>query len=142
MTVQQYLDVLSGITADFQRCEFRGPASAEAVAAFEQETGLHIPVSYREFLLLANGGTLSGGSTELYGVGNVPHAVGFDLTGGMIPDTLLPLGFFDAKHICWDKQRGVFLFYEYEAPEEIDAECVMFDDFNELLGYLTDILTG
>ncbi len=47
------------------------PASEEAIKAFESTYGLTLPVSYRKFLMRANGGIV--GSVQLFGVGRLDY---------------------------------------------------------------------
>ena len=68
--------------------------------------------------------------------------IGYDFSEGKVPKDFLILGFNDSQHICFMPERNKFLFYEYEAPDEIDYECLWFDSFYDVMEYLIDVHTG
>lgn len=142
--MQKFIDEIKLIQDDWMCSEFHEPASESEIAAFERENGIVIPQSYKDFLVLSDGGELFGavGNVWLYGVKATRFKIGDDFSDGMVPKDFLILGFHDSQHICFMPERNKFLFYEYETPDEIESECLWFDSFYDVMEYLIDVHTG
>ncbi len=140
--MQEYIDTIRQIKGDFCRSVFESPASDSEIAAFSQSHHIQIPPSYQAFLRISNGASLFGGNAALYGVGSAKYLIGYDFSENGIPDAFLPIGYKDSAHICYETAKNRFLFYEYEDLDEIESECIFFDDFEEILAYLIDIYTS
>ena len=142
--MQRFIDQIKPIQEDFMRSTFHEPATESDIAEFEREHGISIPQSYKDFLVLSDGGELFGavGNVWLYGVKATNFKIGYDFSEGKVPKDFLILGFHDSQHICFMPERNKFLFYEYEAPDEIDYECLWFDSFYDVMEYLIDIHTN
>lgn len=131
---------LKSIQDDWQSSEFNPPATETQIAEFEENTGISIPNSYKDFLRLSNGAELSGGDCQLYSVDmNDKFRINYDFSEGSVPEGLLILGFYNSQHICFDKRYESFIFYEYEDYNDISEECLMFSDFYEVMDYIIDI---
>jgi len=140
--MQKYINILKQIDEDFNRSEFYPPAQKEDILRFEKTKGIKIPESYKKFLSLSNGTSLSAGSIKLYGVGSSGFQIGYDFSEHSVPKELIIIGYKDSEHICYYPEKNIFLFYEYQNLEEIEEECISFEDFDEVLEYLADILTS
>ncbi|MBR1555547.1 MAG: SMI1/KNR4 family protein [Oscillospiraceae bacterium] len=140
--MQKYIDILKQIDEDFNRSEFFPPARKEDILRFEKTKGIKIPESYKKFLALSDGASLSGGSINLYGVNSSGFQIGYDFSEHSVPKELIIIGYKDSEHICYYPEKNIFLFYEYQDLEGIEEECISFQDFDEVLEYLADILTS
>ncbi len=141
--MKEGIERLKSIQDDWQSSEFNPPATETQIAEFEENTGISIPNSYKDFLRLSNGAELSGGDCQLYSVNmNDKFRINYDFSDGSVPDELLILGFYNSQHICFDKRYGSFIFYEYEDYDDIKEECLMFSDFYEVMDYIIDIATA
>lgn len=138
--MKERIERLKSIQDDWQSSEFNPPATETQIAEFEENTGISIPNSYKDFLRLSNGAELSGGDCQLYSVNmNDKFRINYDFSDGSVPDELLILGFYNSQHICFDKRYESFIFYEYEDYNDISEECLMFSDFYEVMDYIIDI---
>ncbi|SHM88466.1 SMI1/KNR4 family protein [Ruminococcus flavefaciens] len=138
--MKERIERLKSIQDDWQSSEFNPPATETQIAEFEENTGISIPNSYKDFLRLSNGAELSGGDCQLYSVDmNDKFRINYDFSEGSVPEELLILGFYNSQHICFDKRYESFIFYEYEDYNDISEECLMFSDFYEVMDYIIDI---
>ena len=142
--MKKIIERIKRIQDNWMRSEFHEPAAESDISAFEHDNNISIPPSYKDFLLLSDGGELFGavGNVWLYGVKATRFKIGDDFSEGMVPKDFLILGFWDSRHICFMPERNKFLFYEYETPDEIDCECLWFDSFYDVMEYLIDVHTG
>lgn len=142
MKIKEYYDEIKKIDGDWEISEFFQPATKEQIFRFEQEKGIKIPDSYKEWLFLSNGAHLFGRTTYLYGVDvSTDFTIGYDFSKGMVPEEYIILGFFGTKHICYSQKINNFFFYEYQNPLNVPNECLLFDRFNDVLEYIIDIET-
>ena len=138
--MKERIERIKAIQDAWMQSEFASPASDSQIEAFEKTANVVIPESYKEFLRLSNGAELFGGDCELFSVDpNNELKINYDYSDGSVPDELLILGYYNSKHICFDKRYDSFIFYEYEDYDDISEECLMFSDFYEVMDYIIDI---
>ena len=136
------IEKIKGINEDFMQSTFYEPSSEDEIILFEEKMGISIPESYREFLKLSDGAEIFS-SGMLYGVkDDANFKINYDMTNGEIPKELIIIGYWNDKHICYDDRYDTYIFFEYEDYENIEEECVDFNDIEELLDYMIDIATN
>lgn len=134
MTVKEAFEIIKGITVGRNQSKLFPPKTASQISEYESNNKIHIPESYKEWLIHSNGGRLFGGYVNLYGIDNPPQpAVGNDFSDGRVPNEYLILGYMEEQHICCDKNSGEFFLYEYVEPTQY------FKNFADLLEYIIDI---
>ena len=134
------IEKIKRLAEPFMKSTFYSPANEDDIFAFEKSNDIIIPSSYKDFLMLTNGAILFGGDAFLYGVsGDIKYHVNYDFTGGQVPKQLLILGYYRDRHICYDHLNDIFAFYTDEDYESIEEECMIFNDFVEVLDYAIDI---
>jgi len=134
------IEKIKSLSEPFMKSIFYTPANEKNILDFEKSNNIAIPKPYKEFLRLTNGAILFGGDAFLYGVsGDIKYHVNHDFTEGQIPKQLLILGYYRDRHICYDYRYDIFVFYKEEEYEHIKEECMIFDDFGEVLDYAIDI---
>lgn len=134
MTIKEAFEVIKKIKG--RRCQSKlfPPKTMSQIAEYEANNNIHIPESYKEWLVLSNGGRLFGGYVNLYGIDNSPQPkVGDDFSNGRVPNEYIVLGYMEEQHICFDKNSGNYFLYEYTEPNQY------FSNFAELLEYIVDI---
>ena len=138
--MKERIERIKAIQDNWMKSEFASPASDSQIETFEKAANVVIPESYKDFLRLSNGAVLFGGDCELFSVDlNDKFRINFDYSDGSVPDELLILGYYNSKHICFDKRYDSFIFYEYENYDDIKEECLAFSDFYEVMDYIIDI---
>ena len=138
--MKERIEKIKSLAKPFMKSTFYSTANEEDILAFEKSNDIIIPESYKEFLMLTNGAILLGGDAFLYGVsGGVKYHVNYDFTGGQVPKQLLILGYYRDRHICYDYRDDIFVFFREEEYERIKEECMIFNDFCEVLDYAIDI---
>ena len=141
--MKERIEHIKTVQDDWMQSEFASPATETQIETFEKTANVIIPESYKDFLRLSNGAVLFGGDCELFSVDlNDELKINYDYSGGSVPDELLILGYYNSKHICFDKRYDSFIFYEYEDYDDISEECLMFSDFYEVMDYIIDIATS
>lgn len=141
--MKKRIEQIKAIKDDWMESYFYVPATEVQIEDFEEQMKITIPQSYKDFLLLSNGAKLFGGDCFLYGVGGgIEFKISDDFSEGKVPAELLIVGFYHSSHICYDSRYNSFIFYEYENLDEIESECLMFSDFDEVLDYMIDIATS
>jgi uncharacterized ubiquitin-like protein YukD len=138
--MKERIERIKAIQDNWMQSELASPATVSQIETFEKTANVIIPDSYKDFLKLSNGAELFGGDCQLYSVNvNDEFRINYDCSDGNVPEELLILGFYNSKHICFDKRYDSFIFYEYEDYDDINEECLMFSDFYEVLDYIIDI---
>lgn len=138
--MQERIEKIKNIVENWMQSDFHTPATDSEISEFEVKMKVKIPESYKEFLRCSNGAILLGGDAFLYGVSRgVKYHVNYDFTGGQVPKQLLILGYYRDRHICYDYRDDIFVFYREEEYERIKEECMIFNDFCEVLDYAIDI---
>lgn len=138
--MKERIEKIKSLSGPWMESVFYSPANEDDISVFEKSNDIIIPESYKEFLMLTNGAILFGGDAFLYGVGgDIKYYVNYDLTDGQVPKQLLILGYYHDRHICYNSHDDIFIFYREEEYERIKEECVIFNDFGEVLDYAIDI---
>ena len=50
------------------------------------------------------------------------------------------MGYYNDKHICYDYRDDIYIFYKEEKYEFIKDECIIFNDFGDLLDFIIDVV--
>ena len=139
--MKERIEKIKSLSGTWMESYFFPPASDSDISEYEKDNNIIIPESYKEFLLLSNGARIFGSDICLYGVGgDIKYYVNYDFTDGLVPKQLLILGYYNDSHICYDSHDDIFVFYREEEYEHIKEECVIFNDFGEVLDFAIDIV--
>ena len=138
--MKERIEKIKNITDDWMQSELNPPATDSQIREFEEKMKVIIPESYKEFLRYSNGAELFGGDALLFSVNiDDEYKINNDFSEGNVPKELLILGYYLDSHICYDFRDDIFVFYIEEEYERIKEECVIFNDFCEVLDYAIDI---
>ena len=152
--MKEILKKLSGKIAKLpQSCFFNEPADAETIAALEEKFGISLPPSYKEFLLLHNGGFISlyeidseeeladaaWNSNYIFGLGEIDEAfasINYK-TDGMdvkyIPFMHTADGeYLGFRHPLEEDDSAVYDLW-HEAPATEWADSVLYKNFHDML---------
>lgn len=141
--MEERIEQIKELDGPWMESEFYSPASEESIKKFEEEKNIIIPESYRKFLNITNGASIFGGDAVFYGVGDgIEFEVNYDFSQGKVPSQLLILGFYNSRHICFDNRNSSYIFYEYEEYDNIEDECMNFENIEEVLDYIIDIASN
>ena len=135
------IEKIKSLSGSWMESYFFLPASESEISEYEKSNNIIIPKSYKEFLMLTNGARIFGSDMCLYGVsGDINHYLNYDFTDGSVPEELLILGDYNDTHICYDHHDDIYVLYRDEKYECIKEECVIFDDFCEVLDFVIDVV--
>ena len=138
------IEKIKSLSGSWMESYFYPPASESDISEYEKNKNIVIPKSYKELLLLTNGARIFGADICLYGVsGDIKYYVNYDVTDELVPKEfpkeLLILGYYNDKHICYDCRDDIYVLYRDEKYERIKEECVIFNDFGEVLDFAIDV---
>ena len=137
------IEIIRSLSGSWMESYFYPPASESDISEYEKNKNIVIPKSYKELLLLTNGARIFGADICLYGVsGDIKHYVNYDLADELVPKELLILGHYNDMLICYDRRDDIYVLYRDEKYERIKEECVIFNDFGEVLDFAIDVADG
>ncbi len=115
----------------YKNTKFGKPATAEEIAAWEQENGFVLPKDYKDFLIFANGGQFFGDSERIFGL----QSLGMD--NEFLEAEYIHLGNMigDGTMICMSKTDGRVYINDHGEYEDKGT-------FQEFLTYFVDFLSG
>jgi antitoxin YobK len=145
MSMQQLSEAVQIIEEHPEKAFFVGTRPETLVRAAEQELGLQLPETYREFVLRLGAGNF--GSAEFYGVtdnnyhrGAVPNGIWFTLTERQevgLPRNLVVIGSTgDGDLYCLhvgNNEESPVIIYQPGIPENEQARELVARDFGEFL---------
>ena len=141
VVMKSRIEKIKSLSGSWMESYFFPPASESEISEYEKSNNIIIPKSYKEFLMLTNGARIFGSDMCLYGVsGDINHYLNYDFTDGSVPEELLILGDYNDTHICYDNHDDIYVLYRDEKYECIKEECVIFDDFCEVLDFAIDVV--
>ncbi len=108
---------------------FNPPASEEEIIAWENEHGITIPETYKDWLRFSNGSGMKGRLADFWGVKKIGSCDQF------LPNDLVTIGELigDGEYLCFSKKTGKIIWEDHGKMRE-------YDNLNEVINEILDIM--